>query len=94
VVLAKSLDNGQTMRLMVTPEDMALSPRWTEAERNPPLPARDALREAQNLLVKLTPEASQFTFRSIELQPLPVSDVWVYLVKFVSELPQKTSTAK
>jgi hypothetical protein len=76
-----SYHEGKRYESKVTNRTLEATPDWTDAQENPPLPARRAVELASAQLSKSVGDASKWGLQRILLQP--VGAKWVYVLEFL-----------
>ena len=79
---------GEGWEFVLRGRDVDKSPRWSEANDAPPLPARAAIRAARSLLERMScNDVDKWDLSAVALRPVAGErDVWVYVVTFVEPL--------
>jgi hypothetical protein len=78
--------SGNRYDFKISAEQLARTPVWADDQDNPPLSPRAALKIGKAQLVKIFPDADQWTNFNLELHR--VSDRWIYLISFTEPAPQ------
>jgi hypothetical protein len=76
-----SQQDGKLYRFAVTAALLAGSPAWAEADNDPPLPVRAAIKAAAAHLPKFVPDAEKWRMNEVRLVPV-TDNKWVYAVEF------------
>jgi hypothetical protein len=77
-----SYRDGKRYAFRLTAADFQKSPIWSDDEPNPPLSARTARSIGTEYLKTLFTVANEWRFQEIALHP--VSEHWVYLIRFTT----------
>jgi hypothetical protein len=75
---------GKKYESHVTSEELQRTPAWSDAQPNPPLPARQAIEIAAKQIAALFPNGKDWRLYSVTLRP--VENRWIYLVEFLEPL--------
>lgn len=70
--------------MLITREQLTLTPEWKFEDQNPPLSVREAMSIAARHLAKEVVEASGWRFIKVSLEPTSVQGRWIYVISFDS----------
>ena len=79
--------DGKNFNSEITQEQIERMPAWPDAEPQPPLPVRQAIALAQELLRRLVHEPDRWRLGEAVLKPFGNHGRWIYLIKFRGFLP-------
>ena len=87
---------GEGWEFVVRSRDLGKSPHWSQANDNPPLAARAAIRAARAVLSRMAcKDPDHWELAAVALRPVAgESDTWMYVVTFVEPFaPPRGSVA-
>ena len=86
--IESSYIGGERLDFAITQADLDAAPKWIDILDDPPLPARQAIREARRQLGELVDNANRWRVMDITLRPMLRDDIWMYVVEFDAPFPE------